>query len=398
MNEEVLAALATAKWNESVMVHLQEEEEENDKERKSGGGEEAASTTLLLVPRIDKDHGGIRWENATASVSNSSLLAAHHLSTKKWIFPMLHDQRRNELYERAIKKASTEAIQRFLHDASQQPSNIATTGTLSALDIGSGSGLLALLAQKHLSNALGAPPNKQPPKIEITSLEMAAPMAYLARKTVQLAQAQRQSTRTTNNSLVDDPIPSSTIEIREAHSSQIPALKSDNGSASAGYYLCTSELLESGLLGEGWLPAMRDAWDRHLHPNAVVVPQKARVYAQAVFGVSNFAGPVASFPVGNGGLPLRLVTADHPNPGYLSDGSYDSGTGHKCGIHVEIHADQYLKNIGDGTPPVLTVLSGPITALSVDVTSPSTLKASLSSTRTSFVATAAGRVEGILFW
>lgn len=57
--------------------------------------------------------------------------------------------------------------------------------------------------------------------------------------------------------------------------------------------ICLSELLDDGLLGEGWLPTMRDAWERHLKPDAVVIPQRARVFAVLVEAdwLPNYAGP-----------------------------------------------------------------------------------------------------------
>jgi hypothetical protein len=43
-----------------------------------------------------------------------------------------------------------------------------------------------------------------------------------------------------------------------------------------------SELLDSTLLGEGIIPTVRDAWKRLLKPGAIVVPAAARIFVQIV--------------------------------------------------------------------------------------------------------------------
>ena len=65
---------------------------------------------------------------------------------------MLNDDRRNKLYETAIQRASLEVAKRF-----------PTASTIQTLDIGSGTGLLAMLSEKYLSNA-----TLKSSKIEVT--------------------------------------------------------------------------------------------------------------------------------------------------------------------------------------------------------------------------------------
>ena len=514
MNEEVLAALAKAKWNESVRVDI-----ENDN-GDSSSSNSSKTSSMILVPRLDRQNGGVKWEDAAAAAASSSSCdikhsqentvvetasIVAHIHTKKWMFPMLNDQRRNDLYQKAIERASKEAVRRFLileHTADKKNCG----PVLRTLDIGSGTGLLAMLSERHLSNALDAvnnannsssskvssskvssnkvsssiydsSKNHRPmkcttPSIEVTSLEMAGPMAILAKRTVELETMKKKNcnertehtTAKKSNNLPGVRAPAmSTVNIIEGHSCKIPSMKSigtssstssNNNSnnnnttgneekrnksegqgkgkkdgtskASAGCMMCTSELLESGLLGEGWLPAMRDAWDRHLHQQAIVLPQRARVVAQLVEGVAGFCGPHRSVPMTTTGIttstalpPLRLFTTDAADAdatdsriGMMSDGSYDPLTGSKHGIQVEIHADRYLGKNGsgnddEGSEPgsVLRVLSDPIVALSIDVTSPGSLPRNPEHTRlsppsrtTKFVAKESGRAEGILFW
>ena len=57
MNEEIVAALAKAKWNESVHVKINGEDENNVN----------ASQDLLLVPKLDRDNGGVKWEDVSST-------------------------------------------------------------------------------------------------------------------------------------------------------------------------------------------------------------------------------------------------------------------------------------------------------------------------------------------
>jgi hypothetical protein len=68
------------------------------------------------------------------------------------------------------------------------------------------------------------------------------------------------------------------IDIVEGHSCELPPKEAPKA------MFCTPKVLKSGLLGEGWLVALRDAWERHLDPDAIVVPQQARDFAQVVEG------------------------------------------------------------------------------------------------------------------
>eukprot|EP00536_Pseudo-nitzschia_multiseries_P011243 jgi/Psemu1/326380/estExt_fgenesh1_pg.C_3730004 len=541
MNQEIAEALARAKWNESVLVRVAEpvpepddddddDDDANQQREEDSSQLQQLSRSLLLVPTLDRDQGGIRWENALAetetdesqpqsqpqsqsqsqSEANALKVAMeHHIRTKIWMFPMLNDERRNTLRTQ-------------------------TQTRLGTLDIGSGTGLLALLSSRHLqaarrafysnhdgsnsnsnsnsdSNDASATKQRQPrpqtqnmPGIAITSLEMAEPMANIAKRTVAL-ERERERERPHNDqshlhphSNADDkagadgpatanatanaspaPLPDVDVDVDvtvlEGHSGQHPPLKTTTTAATATattpqcgrtrtktktskskseskplpapVVLCTSELLESGLLGEGWLPAMRDAWDRHLHPDAVVLPQSARVYARLVSGVAGFAGPIVSLVTememgtegehkpengvcgsgsGSGGRTatlLRLATTavGGGTAGTLSDGSYDPITGNKQGIQVEIRADRYLAttekendNSGGGgaaasasasastNVPVVQTLSDPIEALDWDVTHPDLIPSPDPTTRSPrnlrVVATETGIAEGVLFW
>ncbi len=370
MNEEVLAALAKARWNESVTLDVKNQDG-------------SSSSRVILVPQLDRENGGVKWGQVSGEAART-----FHLQTKKWIFPMLNDQRRNDLYDRAIKEAALEAYAKYGPQLQKKPKeerkkcnkNITS---YEVLDIGTGTGLLAMLTEKHLFENVQT-------NYEIKSLEMAGPMADLAKQIIQIQKQNRLKTKGSEN------IPY-TVEVVEGHSCKIPPINQD---FNEGAHLCTSELLESGLLAEGWLPAMRDAWNRHLQPNAVVLPQRGRVVAQLVQGCAKFCGPHSTIDLGNHN-PLRLFTTapqTSQGMGVLSDGSYDPITGEKHGIQVEIHANPYLDN-GDGEP-VLKRLCDPLVALEIDVTSPDALPTPDGTIPkpTKFVAIESGAAEGILFW
>lgn len=249
-----------AKYNDAVVVTIPSDESTGAPERE-----------IVVAATLDEENGGVTWQSALPSGNRRSregadgldLAIVRHLRTKRWVLPMLNDHRRNELYDHAVRMACQAAAARVVHDRRK---------VLRVLDIGTGTGLLAMMAARHSRNALkdiGA----TNVEVKVTSIEMASAMARLGRLTVR------------ENGLHD------VITIIEGHSAD-PALVLEDRAD-----ICTSELLESGLLGEGMLPAIRDAWDRHLRPDASVVPVGARVYGTALEGresVACYRGPIVS--------------------------------------------------------------------------------------------------------
>lgn len=199
--------------------------------------------TVYLAASLDVEHGGILWQPIDPSTR-----WARHLRTKQWILPMLNDQPRNQYYQQAIRLAAEELRIRHVPDNPSEPMRV--------LDIGAGSGLLSLMAAQHI------------PRARTDALEMATSMADLARQVV-------DANGTNDGQII----------IHTRHSTE----HETNQRA----HLCVSELLENGLLGEGVLVALRDAWDRLLRPDAVIVPQRARVCVAAVQGawIQSLLGP-----------------------------------------------------------------------------------------------------------
>ena len=138
---------------------------------------------------------------------------------------MLHDVERNEAYTRAIRMAV-----RRLRRRHQQ---------VTAIDIGTGSSLLGCLAAQE-----GA---------SVTAFETIPALARLAKGVVS-----------------DNALP---VEIIAGHST--------DSAAAIRAELMTHELLDSGLHGEGLLPAVRHAWRELLVEDALSVPASVTLVVQA---------------------------------------------------------------------------------------------------------------------
>jgi protein arginine N-methyltransferase 7 len=234
----VADALRRACYNETVHVTVHRDNDDDD-----------PTTMICLVPCLDRSTGGLRFENLLNGNDNQQILAVarRELRTKsRWFFPMLHDEHRNTLYQRAI----TSACKTLALNRKKNQNDTKIDRPIRILDIGSGTGLLAMMAA-DACHSLGV-------KCHITSIEMSSGFAHLARRTIA------------------DNHMEHTIQVIEGHSTQISSFQQEEW-----FDLCVSELLEDGLLAEGWLPTIRDAWNRHLSPDtAIVLPQRAKIYAQ----------------------------------------------------------------------------------------------------------------------
>ena len=145
---------------------------------------------------------------------------------------MLHDIERNELYADAISKA-----------VSSLPADA------SAVDIGTGSSLLACLAA-------------QAGIASVTAFEVNPALARLARRVV------------ADNGLDDQ------VSIVQRHST---TTRDDASSLDEKALLMTHELLDTGLHSEGLLGAIRHAWRELLHPQkAISVPCRVDCLVQPV--------------------------------------------------------------------------------------------------------------------
>lgn len=162
-------------------------------------------------------------DNADARAALSGMLSG---LVPGWHLPMLADAARNEAYAAAIAKAVQPGMQ--------------------VLDIGTGSGLLAMLAARA-----GAQ--------RVTAVEAHGTIAAVARQIVE------------RNGFADR------ITVIAKRSTEVAP---DELPAPAD--LVVSEILDAGLTGEGMLPSSRDALRRLAKPGAAMIPARATLMAQLV--------------------------------------------------------------------------------------------------------------------
>lgn len=371
-------ALKSAKYNEAVILTVASSSSDEGLNLKKNNDRRE----IVLVPSLDIDNGGVVWKDACTSSITSSLSSeidvgiSRHIRTKKWVIPMLNDDRRNKLYDTSIKRGCKAAIEKILDRKQGDTDEIET---MRVLDIGSGTGLLAMMAAKHsldIAKEHQASKDIAPIQIAVSSVEMASAMARLACKTI------------SNNSL--DKV----IHVTEAHSSDEAFTAFVPSSAKAN--VCTSELLESGLLGEGIIPALRDAWQRHLCEDAIVIPQKARVYAQVIecSWITNFQGPNLYSE------NVSFSTTSDPSSVLLGGNNV-----------VPVHAEALLSqddnssfNLGkapsdDDDGICAKLLSEPKLVLEFDFTSKESIPSKMGrSIKKEIIASDAGKAHGVLFW
>ena len=357
-------AVQSAKYNEAVIIST----EDNGNTRE-----------IVLVACLDRDHGGIVWRDASFTESNPAINSSEnvdgsnkddigikrHLRTKLWAVPMLNDNVRNEMYDRTVRDACQKAVRKRMQDPDHD-------GIIRILDIGSGTGLIAIMAAKHCRDAIHEAQKLLHPKIgrqmsvQVTSCEMASAMARLARMTV----------HENKNILTGQDRIDCSIVVVECHSTDGDFAIRDSRFEEQPFGeevqqqqqkadICTSELLDSGLLGEGVLPSLRDAWNRHLKPDAEVLPLSARVVAVLVEGstipnkqtandpdssldrnlngATVFYGPeLKSFQRASGGV--WLATAPEKDGVLLGTKSEISQSTTAGGIHIPLHANAVFEH------------------------------------------------------
>ncbi|MBP2310960.1 50S ribosomal protein L11 methyltransferase [Azospirillum soli] len=141
-----------------------------------------------------------------------------------WHFTMLADSARNEAYRRAIEKAVTPGCR--------------------VLEIGTGAGLLALIAARAGAG-------------EVHTCELSAPLAAVARGVV------------ADNGYANRV----TVHHKRSNELRVGADLPDRAD------ILVSEILDSGLLGEGHAPSVRHAVAELLKPGATVIPAAATLWA-----------------------------------------------------------------------------------------------------------------------
>jgi SAM-dependent methyltransferase len=191
----------------------------------------------------------------------------HRRLVPRWHFAMLNDAARNDAYRRAL--------------------NALDLRGKTVLDVGSGSGLLAMMAAD-----LGA--------ARVYSCEAVEAIAGLARRIVAV----------NRKADVVDVIPRRSFDLAVGRDLHAPA------------DVLVTETIDCGLVGEGLLPIVRHARDELLQPGAPVVPGRATLHAalldSAEVHANNFAFVADVFDVRlfnefstYGYFPVRLDTWAH---------------------------------------------------------------------------------------
>uniref|UniRef100_A0AAV1TB95 Protein arginine N-methyltransferase domain-containing protein n=1 Tax=Peronospora matthiolae TaxID=2874970 RepID=A0AAV1TB95_9STRA len=195
---------------------------------------------VLLSAQLNPEAGGLMWiEQPSASNVYKNVVAMSQMTS------MLRDKDRNTCYARGIRHA----IATFQEKHNRAPL---------VLDIGTGTGLLSMLAAQY-----GAE--------HVYACEMFEPMAEIA---AQVTAANYPATITV-------------FKLRSTDLRVRPEMEQDRDPQQT-YHLprradmLVSELFDSGLLGEAVLPTLRHAMEHLLTPAAVLVPERASVFAQVV--------------------------------------------------------------------------------------------------------------------
>ncbi|POM58484.1 Arginine N-methyltransferase [Phytophthora palmivora] len=230
-------AIETAAAEETVVVDVPYsylEDEDDPKSVVSG------VSKVLLSAQLNPEAGGLMWvEQSSPQEAYKNVVAMSQMTS------MLRDKDRNDCYERGIKRAITT----FKAERGRAPV---------VLDIGTGTGLLSMFAATH-----GAE--------HVYACEMFVPMAEIAEQVT----------------AANHPDKITVFKLRSTDLKVAPEKQLDKD-PKAMYHLprradmLVSELFDSVLLGEAVLPTIRHAMQHLLTPDAVIVPERATVFAQVI--------------------------------------------------------------------------------------------------------------------
>lgn len=148
---------------------------------------------------------------------------------------MLHDTERNQKYSLGIR----EAIQ-LCHQQGRKAN---------VLDIGTGTGLLAMLASQHGADS-------------VVTIEAFSPVSHIARKIIE------------TNGFKDK------IRIINKHSTEIKVGKGEDMEQRAN--ILVAEVLDTELIGEGALKTYNHAHQFLMEKDCLCVPESAAIYIQVV--------------------------------------------------------------------------------------------------------------------
>lgn len=204
--------------------------------------EDGTKKEVLLHASLDPEAGGITWRPYTDMEGRSDSLCL--LNLRCWFPPMLHDLHRYNIFKRAIRKSIGIIKERVDEDKVEMKEK--GDKDIRILDIGTGTGLLSLEAVRA-----GA--------TQVTACDGFTALAKVADEVVRSAGLERN--------------------ICVVHKMSSALDEEEIGSID----LIVAEILDSTLLGEGYLSTLRDLYTRGLvDATTHVIPRRARVWAQLV--------------------------------------------------------------------------------------------------------------------
>ncbi|KAJ0396410.1 hypothetical protein P43SY_001740 [Pythium insidiosum] len=221
-------AIETAAAEETVVVDVPYSYLEDDEDPTSLV---TGTSQVLLTAQLNPSSGGLMWIQQDDTHDTYKNVVAMSQMTS-----MLRDHDRNRCYELGIQHA----IATFQATHGRAPI---------VLDIGTGTGLLAMFAARH-----GA--------AHVYACEMFKPMAEIA-------------TRVTADNFADK------ITVFAKRSTEL-VVSAEHGHLPQRADMLVSELFDSILLGEAVIPTLRHAREHLLAPHAVIVPERATVFAHVV--------------------------------------------------------------------------------------------------------------------
>ena len=310
-------AIEVTNYNESIQLKL------ND----------TGNDMILLMPSLDKINGGIQWNNAleTTSDTNKDILLSFHFRTKSWIVPMLNDVNRNNAYEKSISNSCLNIIRSKIKKMNENDTNAVD---INVIDIGSGTGLLAMIAASYLLKY-----SKQFENyiihFTVTSLEMSDAMVQLSQDIIKY------------NDL------NAYITVLNQHSNE-HELSSDVD-------LITCELLDTTVVGEGIIPTLHDILSRLSNNDTIILPNRLKVYGMILSGPESITCYKSDVFGTSQYIPIRI-------PAFLQQND------------------------------IIQLSSSPLLLYDAGFSSLDALKQSLNDTIASFVSSNDGVAHGIAYW